>query len=322
MVKKASNVEISAVVAIYKDGDAIEEMYARLVKAFTELGVEFEIVFVNDASPDSSQETIVRLSGLDERVIGVKHSRNFGSQAAFLSGMEVARGNFVVLLDGDLQDPPELIQDFYRKAGEGYDVVYGVRGKREMSGAMNFLYRSFYWVFEKVAPFPVPRDSGDFSLMSRRVVTVLTQMPERDLFVRAQRAYAGFRQTGVDYVRPKRKHGKSTNNLVRNIGWASRGILAVSRAPLTALSVLATGVFIFSIGWIIVQIVYKLVSPELVPDGITTVVILVVGIGATNLLALAVVGEYVGRVLEETKRRPRFVRESIVVGGEIDSSPN
>lgn len=304
---------------MYKDGDAVEEMHMRLVKTFTELKVHFEIIFVNDASPDNSHDIISNLSRMDERVIGVKHSRNFGSQAAFLSGMELAKGNFVVLLDGDLQDPPELIRDFYLKAAEGYDVVYGVRSKREMSWMLNLLYRLFYWVFERVAPFPVPRDSGDFSLMSRRVVAVIVGMPESNLFVRAQRAYAGFRQTGVDYVRPKRKYGRTTNSLAKNIGWASRGILSVSRAPLTALSILATGVFVFSVAWIVVQVVYKVVAPELVPDGITTVVILVVGIGASNLLAVAVVGEYVGRVLEESKRRPRFVREAIVVGGEIDS---
>lgn len=304
---------------MYKDGDAVEEMYMRLVKTFTELKVHFEIIFVNDASPDNSHDIIVNLSRMDERVIGVKHSRNFGSQAAFLSGMELAKGNFIVLLDGDLQDPPELIRDFYLKAAEGYDVVYGVRRKREMSWMLNLLYRLFYWVFERVAPFPVPRDSGDFSLMSRRVVAVIVGMPESNLFVRAQRAYAGFRQTGVDYVRPKRKYGRTTNSLAKNIGWASRGILSVSRAPLTALSILATGVFVLSVAWIVVQVVYKVVAPELVPDGITTVVILVVGIGASNLLAIAVVGEYVGRVLEESKRRPRYVRDAIVVGGEIDS---
>jgi polyisoprenyl-phosphate glycosyltransferase len=312
--------DVSAIIACYRDAQAIPFMYKRLKDTFLELGLHFEIIFVNDASPDDSLQVIEELSLLDDRVKGVTHSRNFGSQAAFLSGMKVSVGEHVVLLDGDLQDPPELILEFWAKKQEGYDVVYGRRVDREATWLMRRAYKGFYRVFQAVAPFDIPRDAGDFSLMSREVVEVVESMPERDLFIRAQRAYAGFRQTGVDYKRPERMFGKSTNNIGRNVGWATRGVLAVSRAPLTALSLFALALFGFSLLLSIVLILRKLIFPEDVPAGQALIPVLVLGLGSLNLLAIAIVGEYVGRILEETKKRPRFVRRLITERGVTRSS--
>jgi nucleoside-diphosphate-sugar epimerase/glycosyltransferase involved in cell wall biosynthesis len=313
-------VDVSAVVACYKDAQAIPYMYKRLKDTFGELGLHFEMIFVNDASPDDSLQVIEELSLLDDRVKGVTHSRNFGSQAAFLSGMRESVGENVVLLDGDLQDPPELILEFWAKKQEGYDVVYGRRVDREATWVMRRAYKAFYRVFQAVAPFEIPRDAGDFSLMSREVVEVVQSMPERDLFIRAQRAYAGFRQTGVDYKRPERMFGSSTNNIRRNFGWATRGVLAVSRAPLTALSLFALALFGFSLLLSIVLIVRKLFFPDSVPAGQALIPVLVLGLGSLNLLAIAIVGEYVGRIREETKKRPRFARRLITECGVTRSS--
>ena len=185
---------------------------------------------------------------------------------------------------------------------------------------MRRAYKSFYRVFQALAPFDIPRDAGDFSLMSREVVDVIKAMPERDLFIRAQRAYAGFRQTGVDYKRPERMFGTSTNSLARNFGWATRGVLAVSRAPLTGLSVFALGLFGVSLLLIVLQILSRLLLPSIAPQGLVSLSVLVLGLGSLNLLAIAIVGEYVGRILEETKNRPRYVRRLITECGVTRSS--
>jgi nucleoside-diphosphate-sugar epimerase/glycosyltransferase involved in cell wall biosynthesis len=313
-------IDVSAIVACYRDAQAIPYMYERLRTTFETLGIHFEIIFVNDASPDDSLAVIEALSLQDSRVKGITHSRNFGSQSAFLSGMRESVGASVVLLDGDLQDPPELIADFWAKREEGFDVVFGRRVDRDAPWIMRRAYKSFYRVFQALAPFNIPRDAGDFSLMSRDVVDVIIDMPERDLFIRAQRAYAGFKQAGVDYKRPERMFGTSTNNLGRNLGWATRGVLAVSRAPLTGLSLFALGLFALSVVLIIAQILSKIFLPSIAPQGLVSLSVLILGLGSLNLLAIAVVGEYVGRILEETKRRPRYVRRLITEFGTTRSA--
>ena len=313
-------VDISAIVACYKDAQAIPVMYEKLKDTLDELGLNFEIIFVNDSSPDNTLEVIEEISRRDGRVKGITHSRNFGSQSAFLSGMRESIGEHVVLLDGDLQDPPELIADFWAKKLEGFDVVYGRRVDREASWFMRRAYKAFYRVFQALAPFEIPRDAGDFSLMTREVVDVVLVMPERDLFIRAQRAYVGFRQAGVDYRRPERMFGTSTNSIGRNLGWATRGVLAVSRAPLTGLSVFSLGLFGLSVLMIIAQSVTKVLFPSIAPAGLVSVSILIVGLGSLNLLAIAIVGEYVGRILEETKKRPRYVRRVVTQFGVTRSS--
>lgn len=311
---------VSAVIACYKDGQAIPFMHQQLTEVFQKCGVDYEIIFVNDASPDNSAEVILGLSSVDDHVMGINHRRNFGSQAAFVSGMKVATGDAVVLLDGDMQDPPHLIEKFIERWNEGYEVVYGHRVDREAPWYMRAAYRGFYRAFNRMASFKVPTDAGDFALMDRRVVDHLLQFPERDLFLRALRAYVGGRQIGVDYIRPERMFGVSTNNLAKNLGWATKGILAVSRVPLSLLNVAASGFFVISMIALAVQTVYKLIEPENAPEGITMLITLVVFLGSVNLLAISIVGTYVGTILEETKRRPRFLRDSVIRSGRVVSS--
>jgi len=311
-------IQISAVIACYKDAEAIPVMHSRMKNVLESLEINYEIIFVNDGSPDDTIEVIEEISRKDSHVIGVTHARNFGSQAAFLSGMRESKGENIVLLDGDLQDPPELIAEFWKLKNQGFDVIYGRRVDREAPFFMKIAYKAFYKVFQLVAPFSIPRDAGDFSLMSRQVVDTILQMPERDLFIRAQRAYVGFNQTGVDYVRPERMFGKTTNNLSKNFGWATKGVLAVSRAPLTALSAFSMALFVLSLIAILIQIISKIVAPSIAPEGFVSVSVLILGLGSLNLLAISIVGEYVGRILEEVKRRPRFVRRSITSRGDTN----
>jgi len=308
---------VSAVIACYKDNQAIPIMYERLRSTFAKLRVDYEIIFVNDCSPDDSEEIIRGISSADRRVIGISHSRNFGSQAAFRSGMEIATKNSVVLLDGDLQDPPEMIEEFVAQWREGYDVIYGRRVKRRASLIMQLAYKAFYRIFDYFSFVRIPHDAGDFSLLDRRVVDAILRFPERDLFLRGVRAFAGFRQTGVDYTRPERMFGVTTNSLLKNIGWAKKGILAYSRVPLDVLSAVGALMFVVTLVLMIAQIVLRLLAPQLVPPGVTTLLLTVMLFGALNLFAVGVIGEYMAKVFEEVKRRPLFIRRSIIRNGEV-----
>jgi dolichol-phosphate mannosyltransferase len=308
---------VSAIVACYKDSQAIPIMYERLKNTFTKLNIDFEIIFVNDCSPDDSEEVIRAISRNDRRVIGISHSRNFGSQAAFVSGMRIATKNACVLLDGDLQDPPELIEQFVAEWRNGHDVVFGRRVKREASLFMQVAYKGFYRVFDRFSSVRIPHDAGDFALMDKRVVEAMLAFPERDLFLRGCRAFAGFKQTGVDYVRPERMFGRSTNSLVKNLSWAKKGILSFSNTPLSMLSFTGTVLLVLSLILLLGQAVVRMLFPDIVPPGVTTLLLLILFFGSINLFAIGLVGEYIAKIFEEVKRRPLFIRRSITKEGEV-----
>jgi len=321
--RKSARVEknsVSAVVACYNDGQAIPIMHERLGAVFNRLGLEYEIIFINDCSPDGSAEIIRKISAGDPHVIGITHARNFGSQAAFRSGMELASKEACVLLDGDLQDPPELIEDFIRKWRGGADVVYGRRIKREMPILLEACYRGFYRLFAAMSEVPIPKDAGDFSLMDRSVVHWILQCKERDAFLRGLRAYVGFSQVGVDYVRPERMFGVSTNSWVKNIGWAKKGIFSFSRMPLhflTAfggLSIIGTGVLAA------ISVVIRLAYPESTPKGMAFLSLLIMFFGSSAILGIGLLGEYIGKIFEETKARPPFIRKSLIIRGVVKAA--
>jgi nucleoside-diphosphate-sugar epimerase/glycosyltransferase involved in cell wall biosynthesis len=302
--------KLSAVIACYRDAEAVPYMYERLTNTFRKIGVDYEIIFVNDASPDNASEVLQRIVSKDEHVIAIEHSRNFGSQAAFLSGMEISTGDGVILLDGDLQDPPELIEQFYAKYQEGYDVIYGRRVAREGNQSLALFYKLFYRVFRSVSYVPIPLDAGDFSLMDRKVVEELVKMPETDQFMRGLRAWVGFKQIGVDYVRPERMFGVTTNNWRKNIGWARKAIFSFSYVPLELLTYVGAALTAISFLAIIIQIVAYFVNSN-IPHGITSIIVLILFFGGLNMMAVAVIGEYQAKIIEEVKRRPKFIRKSI-----------
>ncbi len=308
----ASEFSVSAIVACYKDAQAIPHMYRRLTDTFRILEVDYEIIFVNDCSPDDSAVIIESISATDPRVLGICHSRNFGSQMAFRSGMELATKASVVLLDGDLQDPPELIEAFHKKWVEGFDVVYGRRVKREMPWMQGLFYKAFYRVFAAFSYIQIPYDAGDFSLISRRAVGWLLACSERDLFMRGLRAYVGFPQTGIDYVRPERMFGRSTNSFLKNIAWAKRGIFSFSNSPLDILTALGFALFVFSAGMATLAVLLKLFIPDIAPKGITTLLISILFFGSLNLFSLGILGEYISKILTEVKGRPRLIRSALI----------
>jgi dolichol-phosphate mannosyltransferase len=287
-------------------------MHARHTAVFQRLGVDYEIIFVNDCSPDNAAAVLRELAERDKRVVVINHTRNFGSQSAFTSGMAIASGDAAVLLDGDLQDPPELIESFYEKWQEGYDVVYGVRIKRDATLFLKFAYKAFYRVFRATSYVPMPLDAGDFSLLDRKVIDALAAMPENNRFIRGLRTWVGFKQTGVPYVRPERMFGTTTNSLLRNLGWARKAVFSFSYMPLdiiTALALLTVG---FSILGIIFQVIARLVDPQGVPSGFTTLIVLILFVGGIQLLCLSIIGSYLAHIYDEVKRRPAFIVQSIL----------
>ena len=310
--KKSS---ISAIIACYKDEMAIPIMYQRLTKTFKEIKIDYEIIFVCDGSPHNDIEVIKKISKNDRRVIGVNHSRNFGSQMAFRSGMELSTKQAVVLMDGDLQDPPELIKDFVKQWLEGNDVVYGIRVKREMPLYWDLMYKLFYRILSSISFIRIPHDAGDFSLLDQRVVNWILKCPERDLFMRGIRAFVGFKQVGVDYVRPARLFGNSTNSLFKNIGWAKMGILSFTNTPLNLMSIMGLAALILSIILILLFASLKIFFPDIAPKGATTIMLLILSFGSLNLFAVSLIGEYIGKIILEVKKRPRVIRSEIIRSG-------
>jgi dolichol-phosphate mannosyltransferase len=287
-------------------------MHDRLVTAFEEIGADYEIVFVNDGSPDDAAEVLAELAQRDPKVVVINHARAFGSQSAFTSGMRIATGDAVVLLDGDLQDPPELIPKFVEKWREGYDVVYGERIERDAPRHMRRFYKAFYRVFRRLAYVDVPLDAGDFSLIDRRVVDAMNAMPESHRFLRGLRAWVGFKQVGVPYVRPERMFGTTTNSFLKNLGWARRAIVSFSYAPLDLITGVALVVVVASFVSLLIQLVLRVVNPSAAPRGATTLIVLILFLGGIQLLCLAIIGSYLAHMYSEVKRRPAFVVASIL----------
>lgn len=305
-----NNKKISAIIACYMDEKAIPIMHEKLTDVFNKIGVNYEIIFVNDGSPDGTEELLSELVKKDKHVIAVNHSRNFSSQMAFTSGMDIASGDAVILLDGDLQDPPELIEKFYQKWIEGFDVVYGVRSKREASFFMRICYKLFYKIFHKLSYITIPLDAGDFSLIDKKVVDVLKSFPERDRFLRGLRAWVGFRQVGVSYVRPERMFGKTTNNIIKNVRWAKKGIFSFSYAPLEWVSYISGLVTIMSALTIIIYLFLFFLYGA--PQGFLTTLVIILFLGSVQLLSLSVIGEYITKIFEEVKQRPKYIVKNIL----------
>lgn len=307
-----SSEKLSAVIACYRDGQAVPIMYQRLVDTFKKIGVDYEIIFVNDASPDHAAAVLKEIAECDSRVVVVNHTRNFGSQNAFTSGMKVSTGDAVALLDGDLQDPPELIAEFYQRWKAGFDVVYGVRVKREAPLLLAAAYKAFYRLFRAASYVPIPIDAGDFSLLDRRVVDVLNDLPENNRFIRGLRAWVGFRQTGVPYVRPERMFGHTTNSWLKNLAWARKAIFSFSYVPLDFITWLAMFTVIAAFIALVAQIGVRIFAPSIVPSGFTTLIVLMLFLGGVQLLCLSIIGSYLEHIYDEVKRRPPYLVESIL----------
>jgi glycosyltransferase involved in cell wall biosynthesis len=312
-MKSANEIRLSAVVPCYKEAESIPVMHERLTAVFKDLGVDWEIIFVDSGSPDrKTPEVLAEIAARDRRVTVVRHTRAFGSQSGYSSGMRLATGDAVILLDGDLQDPPELIPELFARWQEGYEVVYGDRVAREGSRPMNAARKAFYRVFQRLSYVSMPVDAGDFSLIDRRAVDQINALPETHRFVRGLRAFVGYRQIGVPYERPERLFGRSSNNFIANLGWARRAIISFSYAPLDLIGWLAFFTTALAVVAGIAEIVLKIVDPSAAPKGYATLLVVVLFIGGVQMICFSVIGSYLAHMYEEIKARPPYIVERVL----------
>ncbi len=306
-----TNKKISIVIVCYNDAGSVGEMYARVNKAMSSVTSDYEIIYVNDRSPDNALEILRELAGKDKKLVVINHSRNFGNQAAYTTGMRYATGDAVILLDGDIQDPPELFPEFVKKWLEGYRVVYGMRVKRKGGLIRRICYKIFYRVFKKLSYLDIPLDAGDFSLIDREVLNIINgEFKEVDRYIRGMRAYVGFKSVGIPYTRAERFAGVSNNSFMWNVMWAKRLLVSFSYKPLEWISYIAAMVTVFSVLTILVYIPYTYFVPG--PQGFLTTLLVILFLGSIQLLSLSVIAEYLARIFEEIKHRPMGLMEEII----------
>ena len=314
----------SVVIPIYNEAQTIPELYRRLEGVLAGLEASYEIVFVDDCSQDHSMELIKDLCAKNPRVKALGLSRNFGAQAAYTAGLDYASGEAVIIMDGDLQDPPELIPNLITKWKEGYEVVYAVKAKRHEPPLRRLALKVFYKTFSRLSYIPMPSDAGGFSIMSRRVVDVLRLMPEKSRLVSGMRAWIGYRQTGVAVEQDERFSGKSRQTPGKLIHMALDGLFSFSVIPIRAatwLGLLASGLALCAI---VAVLVLRLLM-KVFPVGWASLMIAVMFFGGIQLVFIGVLGEYICRIFEEVKLRPLYlVKEQVGVfpkGSHGDSSP-
>ena len=304
---------ISIVVPCYNEEEVVQAAFERLSLFCTsQPEYNFEIIFVDDGSSDRTFELLLQIAGQDERVRILSFARNFGHQIAVTAGIDAASGNAVVLIDADLQDPPEVIAEMIAKWEQGYDVVYGTRKSREGENAFKLVTaRGFYRLLNRLSEVPIPMDTGDFRLMGRAVVDTLKDMPERQRFIRGMVSWVGFNQVALPYDRAERFAGTSKYPLRKMLSFAADGILSFSVKPLQ----LAIAMGLISAGLALIGIIYVLylrIATQTWVEGWTTLMITLLFMGGVQLLSLGIIGEYIGRIYSEVKQRPLYiVREKI-----------
>ncbi len=305
---------ISIVTPVFEENENLPTLYQRLVAVLDTTEQPFEIVFVDDGSRDGSLDIMRDLAARDVRVVVVELARNFGHQVAISAGLDYARGDAVVVMDADLQDPPEVLPQFIAKWREGHDVVYAIRERRKEGPLKQLAYKTFYRLLQRIASIQIPLDSGDFCIMDRKVVDLLVGMPERNRFVRGIRSWVGLDQVGLAYERHARYAGREKYTFSRLIYLALDGLISFSFIPLRAISLLGFAVSALSIFLAIGYAIQKL-TVGLNPPGFATTVVAIFFLAGIQLITIGVIGEYVGRIFEEVKRRPLYVVRRVTGAG-------
>jgi len=308
---------ISVVVPIFNEQENLPELRRRMTAALDSTGEPWELILVNDGSRDASPELIRQFNAEDPRIKGVLLSRNFGHQPAVTAGIHHARGDCVVLIDGDLQDPPEVIPQFVAKWKEGNKVVLAERRTRgDLHGLRGMGFRLFYPVLRKVADLPTGPDAGIFGLMDRVVVDLFNRLPERNRFIPGLRSWLGFKQASVEYDRKDRAAGKPKQTLRRLMKYAMDGMISFSYKPLRWVTYLGFFVSFISFVLAVTYIVLALLNRGDIGRGFFTIIVCVLFLGGVQLISIGILGEYVGRIYEESKQRPLYVvAEKIGIDG-------
>jgi polyisoprenyl-phosphate glycosyltransferase len=309
---------VSVVVPVYNEAEVIGEMYRRLTGAASSLPeLDYELVVVDDGSRDSSYQDLLTLARTDPRLRVLKLSRNFGHQTAITAGVDVARGDAVVVIDADLQDPPEVIPQLVARWREGFDVVYGVRAARPGETMMKLVTASmFYRMMHRVTNISIPVDAGDFRLMSRRAADQLRAMREKDRFVRGLVSWIGFRQTGVEYHREARFAGTTKYPFRKMLKFATDGLTSFSTLPLKLATWLGYLASAFAFIYLASVFVQKAMGKTV--EGWATIMVAMLFMGGVQLICLGIMGEYIGRIFTEAKQRPLYVIEEFINGDQTD----
>lgn len=301
----------SVVIPVHNEEKNILELYKRLTNVLTSLNKPYEIIYVNDGSIDNSLNILHKVASSDKKVKIVDLSRNFGHQIAISAGISFASGKATIIMDGDLQDPPSVILEFIKKWEEGFSVVYGIRRKRKESLLKRICYFVFYRIQERIAKIKIPLDAGDFCLMDKKVIDILKKMPERNRFIRGIRSWIGFSQAGIKYERDFRFQGKPKYNLKKLLRLALDGIYSFSDIPLKISLIFGSFIsilcFIFSI-----YIIYQRLVYGTSVYGIATIAVSILFLGGIQLIAVGVIGEYIGRIYDEVKQRPIFIVKQLI----------
>jgi len=304
--------KVSIVIPSYNEEQTIMTVYETLTDIMQKTGYSYELIYVDNSSYDNSYQIFRDLVKRDKRVKVIRYSRNFGYQMALKGGIDNSDGDCVICIDGDLQDPPELIIEFLQKWKEGYKVVYAIRKNREGNKIRNLFYKLFYRIINKLSDIKLPIDSGEFGLMDRRVVEIIKSMPEINVYLRGLRAWCGFKQIGIEYIRRDRKRGKSKFNFSRNLKLAFDGITGFSNKPLEL--IFYTGIIctFVSLVLILYAIISKIFLFKSAISGWASLLVVIVFFGGVQLFSIGILGEYLGRLFEEMKKRPKYIISEIL----------
>lgn len=309
---QANAPKYSLIIPIYNEEDNIAELYRRVSAVMDRLDGSAELLLINDGSRDKSLVLMRDLHQQDKRVCYLSLARNFGHQIAVTAGLNFSRGQVVIILDADLQDPPELIPDMIEMWRQGYHVVYAQRTKRRQeSWFKRFTAYGFYRLLKSLADVDIPTDTGDFCLMDRQVVDLLNQMPERNRYIRGLRAWVGFRQTAVKFERDPRFAGEVKYTFRKSMSLAINSLVSFSRIPLRFASYLGLISAGFSILMACLVLFWRLHEPDSPLTGFATIAIAVFFIGSVQLICIGILGEYIGRIYEEVKGRPLYTLSEV-----------
>jgi polyisoprenyl-phosphate glycosyltransferase len=310
--------QISIVAPLYNEKDTFPFLVERLNKLMDSSTIKIEVVLIDDGSKDNTAELMAALALTDKRYHCVFLARNHGHQNAVTAGMAKAEGTEgVFIIDGDLQDPPELLDEFYTYLKNDYDVVYAVRKKRKEGWLKRTAYSTFYRLLKSISYIDIPLDSGDFSLVSRRIVDVLNKMPEESRYLRGMRTWVGFKQIGVEYERDSRAAGESKYSLKLLFRLAYNGIFNFSEAPIKLVSSLGIGTFAIASMYLVVVVFKKFFIKDYVPEGFTALLFVIILFAGVQLIALGIIGEYVLRIFFQVKKRPLFLIKKEIKNGVI-----
>ena len=306
--EQAPSPDLCIVVPAFNEQDNLEAFHEEVTAVLDGEPISYAFLFVDDGSADGTGTVLKRLRGRDRRVSYVRLARNFGLQAALAAGLEHARGGAVVVMDADLQDDPKALPLLIAEWRKGSDVVYATRASRREFLVKRLLFKGFYLLLSKLADIPIPRDAGAFALYDRKVVDQVNALPERNRYLPGLRAWVGFRQTGVPVARRARHAGKPAQSIWRLIALALDGVFAFSRAPLRFAAILGFLVTALSALGLVVVLYWRFVERSF-PSGVglATIALSLLFLGGVQLLVTGIIGEYLGRVYDEVKRRPHYV---------------